>query len=163
MAIEKSSAEIIRAVVETLGPEFPVELWNGERIGPHATEPGARLKINDPDALKRLLLHPNIASLVELWAGGAIDIEDGSLFDIVERGSKGKLKTRLRALPKWRIARHLPSVLMAQQSSKRSGLASNKAFAVGSDKQAIAHHYDVSNAFYRLFLDERMLYSCAYF
>jgi cyclopropane-fatty-acyl-phospholipid synthase len=27
----------------------------------------------------------------------------------------------------------------------------------------IAHHYDVSNAFYRMFLDERMVYSCAYF
>src|SRR5207245_10452513 len=27
----------------------------------------------------------------------------------------------------------------------------------------IQHHYDVSNAFYRLWLDERMVYSCAYF
>ena len=27
----------------------------------------------------------------------------------------------------------------------------------------IAHHYDVSNAFYRLWLDARMVYSCAYF
>jgi cyclopropane-fatty-acyl-phospholipid synthase len=27
----------------------------------------------------------------------------------------------------------------------------------------VAHHYDVSNAFYRLWLDERMVYSCAYF
>ncbi|MBE7523090.1 MAG: class I SAM-dependent methyltransferase [Burkholderiales bacterium] len=27
----------------------------------------------------------------------------------------------------------------------------------------IRHHYDVSNAFYRLWLDERMVYSCAYF
>jgi cyclopropane-fatty-acyl-phospholipid synthase len=27
----------------------------------------------------------------------------------------------------------------------------------------ISHHYDVSNAFYRLWLDQRMVYSCAYF
>ena len=27
----------------------------------------------------------------------------------------------------------------------------------------ISHHYDVSNAFYRMFLDKRMVYSCAYF
>ncbi len=32
-----------------------------------------------------------------------------------------------------------------------------------SSKANIAHHYDVSNAFYRLWLDERMIYSCAYF
>ena len=31
------------------------------------------------------------------------------------------------------------------------------------NKPNIQHHYDVSNAFYRLWLDERMVYSCAYF
>jgi cyclopropane-fatty-acyl-phospholipid synthase len=32
-----------------------------------------------------------------------------------------------------------------------------------SNRVNIAHHYDVSDAFYRLWLDERMVYSCAYF
>ena len=32
-----------------------------------------------------------------------------------------------------------------------------------ANKENIQHHYDVSNAFYRLWLDERMVYSCAYF
>jgi cyclopropane-fatty-acyl-phospholipid synthase len=32
-----------------------------------------------------------------------------------------------------------------------------------SNHSNITHHYDVSNAFYRLWLDERMVYSCAYF
>jgi cyclopropane-fatty-acyl-phospholipid synthase len=32
-----------------------------------------------------------------------------------------------------------------------------------SNRQNVAHHYDVSNAFYRMWLDERMVYSCAYF
>jgi len=32
-----------------------------------------------------------------------------------------------------------------------------------SNRRNIAHHYDVSNAFYRLWLDQRMVYSCAYF
>ncbi|HUH94204.1 MAG TPA: cyclopropane-fatty-acyl-phospholipid synthase family protein [Casimicrobiaceae bacterium] len=31
------------------------------------------------------------------------------------------------------------------------------------NKANIQHHYDVSNAFYRLWLDDRMVYSCAYF
>jgi cyclopropane-fatty-acyl-phospholipid synthase len=31
------------------------------------------------------------------------------------------------------------------------------------NKENIQHHYDVSNAFYRMWLDERMVYSCAYF
>ena len=33
----------------------------------------------------------------------------------------------------------------------------------GSNKAKVQYHYDVSNAFYRLWLDERMVYSCAYF
>ena len=33
----------------------------------------------------------------------------------------------------------------------------------GLDRDAIRHHYDVSNEFYELFLDKRMLYTCAYF
>jgi len=32
-----------------------------------------------------------------------------------------------------------------------------------SNKAHIQHHYDVSDAFYKLWLDERMVYSCAYF
>ncbi len=32
-----------------------------------------------------------------------------------------------------------------------------------ANRANIAHHYDVSNAFYRLWLDQRMVYSCAYF
>lgn len=31
------------------------------------------------------------------------------------------------------------------------------------DRKAVTYHYDVSNDFYSLFLDERMVYSCAYF
>jgi cyclopropane-fatty-acyl-phospholipid synthase len=32
-----------------------------------------------------------------------------------------------------------------------------------NDREAIQYHYDVSDDFYKLFLDSRMLYSCAYF
>ncbi len=32
-----------------------------------------------------------------------------------------------------------------------------------ANQRNIAHHYDVSNAFYRMWLDARMVYSCAYF
>ncbi|HSV19836.1 MAG TPA: cyclopropane-fatty-acyl-phospholipid synthase family protein [Casimicrobiaceae bacterium] len=32
-----------------------------------------------------------------------------------------------------------------------------------TNRANIAHHYDVSNAFYRTFLDQRLVYSCAYF
>ncbi|HVW01812.1 MAG TPA: class I SAM-dependent methyltransferase [Planctomycetaceae bacterium] len=34
---------------------------------------------------------------------------------------------------------------------------------VHRDREAIGYHYDVSDDFYELFLDKRMLYSCAYY
>jgi cyclopropane-fatty-acyl-phospholipid synthase len=34
---------------------------------------------------------------------------------------------------------------------------------IGRAQQNIAHHYDIGNALYRLFLDEGLFYSCAYF
>ena len=45
-----------------------------------------------------------------------------------------------------------------------NALPSNQArHSARLDRDAIQHHYDVSNAFYRLWLDRRMVYSCAYF
>jgi cyclopropane-fatty-acyl-phospholipid synthase len=34
---------------------------------------------------------------------------------------------------------------------------------VRRDREAVRHHYDVSDDFYRLFLDDALVYSCAYF
>ena len=50
-----------------------------------------------------------------------------------------------------------------KQMTARTDLAGRNPFVSGSSKEAIQHHYDISNAFYRLFLDERMVYSCGYF
>lgn len=42
----------------------------------------------------------------------------------------------------------------------RRGQQANR---VGQAQQNVAHHYDLGNEFYKLFLDKNMLYSCAYF
>ena len=38
-----------------------------------------------------------------------------------------------------------------------------KLHSIERDRQAVSYHYDVSNDFYSLWLDQRMVYSCAYF
>ena len=49
-------------------------------------------------------------------------------------------------------------------SARTSLLAPHvQAHSKAENLQAIGFHYDVSNEFYRLWLDERMVYSCAYF
>ena len=67
-------------------------------------------------------------------------------------------------LPKLAILRDLPAVLFSRREmSARSDLSGRNPYVSGSSQEAIQHHYDISNAFYRLFLDERMVYSCGYF
>lgn len=153
------AARIVRTVVETLKPGFAVRLWTGERIGP---ADGPVLAINDQDIVWQLARRPNFSTLLEMWISKTIDVEDGSLFDLYALPSQGKL--RLKALPKLAILRDLPAVLFSRkQMTRRADLAGRNPFVSGSNKQAIEHHYDISNAFYRLFLDERMVYTCAYF
>ena len=162
MMADDRAARILRAVVEAIGPNFPVELWSGERIGPETG--GVGLRIADARVLRDIVLRPNIATIGSLWAAGRLDVFGGTLFDLVEKGSRGKLKARLGALPKWRLLLDLPSVLLSGRSAPATDrLAGRNPYRSGSDKEAITHHYDMSNAFYRLFLDERMIYSCAYF
>src|SRR3546814_6283311 len=42
-------------------------------------------------------------------------------------------------------------------------LPSREAHDKATDAEAISYHYDLSNDFYRLWLDRDMVYSCAYF
>ena len=48
--------------------------------------------------------------------------------------------------------------------AERSGPAlRGRRHSPARDRAAVTYHYDASNEFYRLFLDSRMVYSCAYF
>ena len=98
-----------------------------------------------------------------MWASKAIDIEGGSLFDFFELRTEG-LKGKLRTLPMLSLLSDLPSVLLAGKPTRENpDLAGRGPFVSGSSAEAIWHHYDISNAFYQLFLDQRMVYSCGYF
>ncbi|TPL48034.1 class I SAM-dependent methyltransferase [Mesorhizobium sp. B2-4-2] len=159
MDATERAARIVRTVVQALKPGFAVRLWTGERIGPAG---GPVLAINDQDIVWQLARRPNFSTLVEMWISKAVDVEEGSLFDLYALPSQGKL--RFKALPKLAIMRDLPAVLFSRrQMTQRADLAGQNPFVSGSNKQAIQHHYDISNVFYRLFLDERMVYSCGYF
>ena len=161
MDASQRAERVVRTVVEALQPGFAVRLWTGERIGPPT---GPVLVINDKDIVRRALRHPNLSTVIDLWVSKGIDIEDGSIFDFETVRSRVKLRTRLRALPKLGLARDLvPLLFSGKPAQVQAELASKDADTAGSSRDAIQHHYDISNAFYRLFLDERMVYSCGYF
>lgn len=158
---EEKLERLVRDAVAAFEPGFAVRLWTGERIGPAE---GPALVLADPRALARLALRPRIETAVELWMSKAIDVEGGTIFDIAHRRSGVKAKKGLKRLDKLAAARALPALYALSRGAAAEGPTLGAgAGRSGSSKQAIQFHYDISNDFYRLFLDERMVYSCAYF
>ena len=61
------------------------------------------------------------------------------------------------------IAESMVGAVAHGRETARAKLRRLSCISGAATARNIAHHYDVSNAFYRLWLDERMVYSCAYF
>ncbi|MBO0661879.1 cyclopropane-fatty-acyl-phospholipid synthase family protein [Jiella sp. MQZ9-1] len=158
---EDKLADLIRQVVAAFEPRISVRLWNGEWLGP---TDGPVLALNDPAAIARLVVKPNIAIAVGLWMTKAIDVEHGTIFDLAAARSEIRSKTALAKVNKLKVASALPALYSLSRKAKASGpTLGNDATASGSSQAAIQFHYDVSNDFYRLFLDAGMVYSCGYF
>jgi cyclopropane-fatty-acyl-phospholipid synthase len=151
---------------ERVGIELGFVLWDGSTV-PEALAPGALAAvIADEGAVAALVRKPNLETLANLWVSKRIDIRNGTLFDVA--GQRPKLRTR-------QIRKNLDKTLLLTTLAKflpvpRGGpwpLEAVPDEAGTSDarqsKRNIAYHYDVSNAFYALWLDPEMIYSCAYF
>ena len=57
----------------------------------------------------------------------------------------------------------LPKHDLDRTNGRQAANLHGKVHSLDRDRQAVTYHYDVSNDFYQLFLDSRMVYSCAYF
>jgi cyclopropane-fatty-acyl-phospholipid synthase len=118
-------------------------------------------------ALRRMLLPPSELSIVEAIISGDVEIEGNmesamGLSDVVSKnvqsaGGIAKLVARVVALPKDDEAPPLDETRYSR------GLRLLTPKARKSTAPEIRFHYDVGNEFYSLWLDPRMLYSCAYF
>ena len=106
------------------------------------SEPLVTIKMNNSSATP-LLLNPTLANLAEAYIKGKIDVE-GRLSDVINIS--------------YALARS-----SSEHPSKFAQVARYFTHTKSSDRQSIQYHYDVSNDFYRLWLDDNMVYSCAYF
>ncbi len=135
-------------------------LWDGSKILGNKRE--TEILINYPWSLREMFLNPSELSMAEAYIYGDIDIK-GNIYDVfplanelIEKkfGVKNKVKlfTLLKKLPSRKIS-----------YEKCFANLSGKKHSKDRDASAISYHYDVSNDFFRLFLDKNMQYSCAYF
>ncbi|HZC30829.1 MAG TPA: cyclopropane-fatty-acyl-phospholipid synthase family protein [Gaiellaceae bacterium] len=123
----------------------------------------ARIVVGGPDAVGRLLWPPSADALGEAYLRGDIEIE-GDIWAAVDAGRSFDLRRLGRALPRFaRIGLELRRGAAPGRSLLRSARLSGRRHSRARDLAAIRFHYDVGNDFYKLWLDERRTYSCAYF
>ncbi|WP_213662333.1 C17 cyclopropane fatty acid synthase CfaB [Stutzerimonas stutzeri] len=115
-----------------------LRLWDGSDIdiGP---SPSVTLVIRDPELVAQLA-RPSLDLLGTAYVEGLIDLQ-GPVAEVIRIGD-----TITRVLGE----DNLP-------------LPTREAHDKATDAEAISYHYDLSNAFYQLWLDRDMVYSCAYF
>ncbi|MFD1331760.1 class I SAM-dependent methyltransferase [Methylopila musalis] len=161
--------ELADAVAPLLGPHLALKLWDGatspREVGPDRLV----VRFADEGTLAALAKSPKLDTLVRLHALGRVDLENGDLFDLAERRPSLRGRDLLRAAGPLRLARTAAAFLKVPVGETRlpwegqPGAAPGRSGDPDDNQKNIAHHYDVSNAFYRLFLDEQLIYSCAYF
>lgn len=142
-ALERSALRRVLAMLDN--PPIELVLWNGEVISAGRGKPTTRLRIRHRGLLLRLLYRPDLY-FGEAYSHGDIEVE-GDLVKLLEyvdpleeRGARRRLWERLKL--------KFPLLELHALAHARSN---------------IHHHYDISNAFYRLWLDPELVYTCAYF
>jgi len=158
-----ASAEFLEALLADYpNRDFQVRLWNGTIWGA-VSQPHFTLVLKHPGALRAMFSRPSELTLGEAYIYDDFDIEGDieAAFELADyllaqERSLGKsfdLARRLQKLP----------VNSGAHRNRRPANFSGSVHSRDRDRQAISYHYDLPAAFYSLWLDPRMVYSCAYF
>lgn len=161
-----TARQLLQDLLADFGPrDFAVRFWEGTTWSADDDQPTHyTLALKHPGALRQMLW-PSRLGLPEAYIYDDFDIEGDihAFFRLIQY-----LATRQQA---WGLGRRLRFLLrianLPRQTAPRTGRAGAELQGTPHsrerDRQAISYHYDVSNEFYQLWLDRRMVYTCAYF
>jgi cyclopropane-fatty-acyl-phospholipid synthase len=111
--------------------------------------PSATVRLHDPALHRRLLRKPRLF-IPEAYMAGTLTIEDGSsLYDFIDLLVSNDAAN--------------PNALWLGQAAGRLVRRLHQYNPVPRARRNVAHHYDLSDQLYELFLDHDRQYSCAYF
>jgi cyclopropane-fatty-acyl-phospholipid synthase len=165
--IAQAADRIVRRLLSSVPTAAALRLWNGAT---HSFGHGTSrftLILRDPGVLRDLVLKRGPIPLADAYFRGRLDVE-GDLYEALglkQHFQNLTLSGRERfglLLDALRL-KFTPAGKAAPDGDVPPTTQFTHDHSMASDRAAISHHYDVSNAFYRLFLDQRMVYSCAYF
>ncbi len=152
-----------------LNTPISVRLWDGTVIplGDNV-HPGLEISLRSPGVIGTLLRRPKADTVLRLYAQGAIDFHGADLVSFIEQARVKDSRSKTKGIPLALVAKVVTAFVTATGESVNAKHSYQGDETGLNRKQAenadfIQFHYDVSNDFYRLFLDEQMVYSCAYF
>ena len=160
---------LVEDVARHLDIDASVQLWDGSLVPlGRAVTSDLRLTIASAGTIASLVRWPTLDRVIRHYAKGDIGLEGGTLIALGHRVGDTAVRRRLKGLGKLALARRLlPFVLVPADRAGRSRDFAGDATGAGrrqaENQDFIRFHYDVGNAFYRLFLDPEMVYSCANF
>jgi cyclopropane-fatty-acyl-phospholipid synthase len=138
---------------------FTVALWDGSEVA-STTGGGPTFRITSPTALGHVLRAPSQLGVGRAYVSGGIDVDDiDAALDLLARWSPPPLDARAKR----RIAvgavragalRGVPRTPQMELRPK------GRRHSILRDQRAVTHHYNLSNEYFALFLDESMTYSC---
>jgi cyclopropane-fatty-acyl-phospholipid synthase len=137
---------LARRLLESRGdPRLRLVLWNGEELRLSNAPPVGRVVLRERRVIRDLVRHPGSRGLGDAYASGRIEIE-GDLVTVMKLVfAHARPETPLaRAIRSWRLLRR-------------------RSRSLARSRENVHRHYDLGNAFYALWLDANMAYTCAYF
>jgi cyclopropane-fatty-acyl-phospholipid synthase len=151
----------LRAALAGALPERPfrLELWDGTALESTGGG-GPTFRLNSPAALGHVLRAPSQLGVGRAYVSGGIDVDDiDAALALLSQWSPPPLTARAKrdialAAIKAGALRTVPRVPAMELRPK------GRRHSLARDKRAVTHHYDLSNDYFALFLDESMTYSC---
>jgi cyclopropane-fatty-acyl-phospholipid synthase len=140
--LEKKLAVWAADIRDRLALPLRLDLWNGQQLSLGDAAPQVIVRLPHVSALAYFFT-PSLSSLGAAYVDGKIEVlgKPSAIIAIGNALAAGTLKLEGKFARVTRKLRHTKA----------------------KDREAIAYHYDVSNDFYRCWLDPSMVYSCAYF
>ena len=171
LTVADVAREVLRRVANGRLARLPVTIrfWDGSELPATAARPDGRrapvVIAGRTRALSHLLYEPGELGLARGYVDGSLRTDD---LEALVGTRSGFRAVSLTALDRARVALAAlraagPRVLVRPPVPSIEATVSGDRHSIGRDREAVRHHYDVSNDFYRLVLGPSLVYSCAYF
>lgn len=151
-------------IASLVGPlPVPVRFWDRSVLGP--SDGAGTLRVRLANAVRRIMWAPGELGVGRAFVAGELDFE-GDLFELIAalRPAGAKLRRQLMAVPATlRAAQRLGVIGRPLPPPAEEARPGGWRHSKRRDAEAVSHHYDVGNEFYRLVLGDSMTYSCARF